>query len=87
MVKNGRQVLIANEFDAKTNFYCMFEYEDYIARIAEEYSNSYQISVSSGQSPVYDPEIHCAGIDKLTASKMSIAETFNSFMVGRRRLI
>ena len=41
MIKDGKQVLITNEFDAKTNFYGIFDYEDYIARIAEEYGNSY----------------------------------------------
>ena len=48
MLKDGRQVLITNEFDVSTGFYNVCDYEDYIARVAEHYSNSYQISVSSG---------------------------------------
>ena len=86
MIKNGRQVLITNEFDEETNFYTMCDYEEHIARIAEHYNNSYQISVSSGQSPVYDPEIHCGGVDKIRASQMFIAVSFNSFLLGRRKL-
>ena len=66
---NGQHALLINEFDETTNWYKMWELEDFIRTIAADHPNTYSMAFCNTNRLVYYKELHFGFKTQRDASK------------------